>query len=135
MHPATGSGHHNRYGQQPSSAARNAAGAPAARVPTTIEGLWVLLLANEGELPVTDSDGRVPMMARAGDDRPYLLAFKDVAKARQFLAACEVQAEARMVVRGNKAEIFRICQAVKVAGVLVDYDYSTQQYAAAIELA
>jgi hypothetical protein len=37
--------------------------------------------------------------------------------------------------RGNKADIFRICQSVKVAGVLVDYDHATQQYAFAIELA
>jgi hypothetical protein len=104
-------------------------------IPTTIESLWVLLVANEGELPMADADGRVPMMARAGDDQTYLLAFKNVAKARQFLAACESSAEPRMVVRGNKDELLKVARSAGVAGVLVDYDPPTQQYAAAIELA
>ena len=104
-------------------------------IPNTIEGLWILLVPNEGELPVSDPDGRVPMMARAGDDQTYLLAFKSVVKARQFMAACEASADARMVVRGNKAEYLRIAQSVKVAGVLIDYDPATQAYTAAIELA
>jgi hypothetical protein len=108
---------------------------PAPAVPTSIEGLWILLVPNEGELPAADADGRVPMMARAGDDQTYLLAFKNVAKARQFLAACEASADPRMVVRGNKADLLRIAQSACVAGVLVDYDPSTQAYAAAIELA
>jgi hypothetical protein len=103
-------------------------------IPNSIEGLWILLVANEGELPVSDADGRVPMMARAGDDQTYLLAFKNVAKAREFMKACEVTADARMVVRGNKAEYLRIAQSVRVAGVLIDYDVVTQAYTAAIEL-
>ena len=107
----------------------------ATMIPTTIEGLWILLVPNEGELPTSDPDGRVPMMARAGDDQTYLLAFKNVAKARQFLNACDMTADARMVVRGNKADILRIAAAVQVAGVLIDYDPATQAYAAAIELA
>jgi hypothetical protein len=107
----------------------------APMIPTTIEGLWVLLVPNEGELPSSDTDGRVPMMARAGDDQTYLLAFKSVAKARQFLAACEASADARMVVRGNKADMLRIAASAKVAGVLIDYDPATQAYMAAIELA
>ena len=120
-------------GQRPSWQARNAAPqAPA--IPTTIEGLWVLLVPNEGELPVQDVDGRVPMMARAGDDQTYLLAFKSVVKARQFLAACEASADPRMVVRGNKQELLRIASSARVAGVLIDYDPATQAYAAAIEL-
>lgn len=104
-------------------------------IPTTIESLWVLLVANEGELPEHDADGRVPMMARAGDDKPYLLAFRNVAKARAFLAQCEIAAEARMVVKGNKPDMLRICTAAGCAGVLLDYDLGTQEYAAAIALA
>ena len=107
----------------------------APMIPTTIEGLWVLLVPNEGELPTSDPDGRVPMMARAGDEQTYLLAFKNVAKARQFLAACDMTADARMVVRGNKADMLRIAGSAKAAGVLIDYDPSTQAYLAAIELA
>lgn len=106
----------------------------APMIPTTIEGLWVLLVPNEGELPTSDPDGRVPMMARAGDEQTYLLAFKNVAKARQFLAAHDMTADARMVVRGNKAEYLRIGASAKAAGVLIDYDPSTQAYLAAIEL-
>ncbi|MCL4222845.1 MAG: hypothetical protein KJZ91_00055 [Myxococcales bacterium] len=97
-----------------------------------LEGLWVLLVANEGQLPTADADGRVPMMARAGDDAAYLLGFKNVVKARQFLTATEVEgAEPRMVVRGNRDEMLRIARTAGAAGVLVDYDPTTQQYAAA----
>jgi hypothetical protein len=106
----------------------------ASNIPTSIEGLWVLLVANEGELPVSDAEGRVPMMARAGDNQTYLLAFKNVVKARAFLAACETSADPRMVVRGNRAEVERIAAAARVAGVLVDYDPVTQGYLAAIPL-
>ena len=95
-----------------------------------LEGLWVLLVANEG-LPVADSDGRVPMMARAGDDAAYVLGFKNHVKARAFLTATEVEgAEPRMVVRGNREEMVRIAQSAGATGVLVDYDPATQQYAA-----
>src|SRR5688572_5473950 len=37
-----------------------------------VEGLWVLLVQNDGELNTQDSDGRVPVMARAGNDQTYL---------------------------------------------------------------
>ena len=33
---------------------------------------------NDGELATQDNDGRVPVMARAGNDQTYLLAFKNV---------------------------------------------------------
>ena len=122
------------HGQSKNWSASRAGNSPAPMIPTSIEGLWVLLVANEGELPKSDPDGRVPMMARAGDDQTYLLAFKNVPKARQFLAACAVVAEPRMVVRGNKDEMVAIAQSAHVAGVLVDYDPATQAYLAAIEL-
>jgi hypothetical protein len=105
---------------------------PADKSP--LDGLWVLLVDNEGQLTTTDSDGRVPMMARAGDDHTYLLGFKNVAKARKFIQSSDVAAEARMVVRGNREEMLRIAEAAGVVGILVDYDSVTQEYAAATEL-
>ena len=95
----------------------------------TLDGLWVLLVSNEGELAAQDSAGRVPMMCRAGNDQTYLLVFKNVVKARQFLAASEMDdAEPRMVVRGNRDDIVRIAKSAGVVGTLLDYDPTTQQY-------
>ena len=65
-----------------------------------LAGLWVLLVQNDGEISTQDADGRVPVMARAGDHQTYLLVFKNVAKARQFVAASEIEgAEPRIVGR------------------------------------
>jgi len=101
-----------------------------------IGGLWVLLVQNDGELAAQDNDGRVPVMARAGNDQTYLLVFKNVAKARQFVAASDLDgAEPRMVVRGNRDDIVRIAKSAGVVGTLVDYDPTTQQYAASGALA
>ncbi len=103
---------------------------------TAIEGLWVLLIANEGELTAQDAAGRVPVMCRAGNDQTYLLVFKNVVKARQFLASTPLDgAEPRMVVKGNRDDIVRIAKSAGVVGTLLDYDPSTQQYAAATALA
>jgi hypothetical protein len=108
---------------------------------TTIEapvmnGLWVLLVQNDGELSTQDNDGRVPVMARAGNDKTYLLVFKNVAKARQFVAVSDIEgAEPRMVVRGNHDELVRIAKSAGVVGTLVDYDPTTQKYASAGALA
>src|SRR4051794_31964065 len=110
MHQVSGQGQQKNW---QANRAKSPTGAPA--LPTTIDGLWVLLVANEGELPVSDAEGRVPMMARAGDDQTYLLAFRNVAKARQFLAACESSAGLQMVVRGNKDDLVRISQSANVA--------------------
>jgi len=102
----------------------------------SLTNLWVLLIQNEGELTAQDSDGRVPMMARAGDDRTYLLVFKNVVKARQFLSAQEVAgAEPRMVVRANHDDIVRIARSAGVVGTLLDYDPKTHQYASTGALA
>jgi hypothetical protein len=101
-----------------------------------IEGFWVLLVQNEGELTTQDSNGRVPVMARAGNDQTYLLVFKDVAKARRFVANQDLDgAEPRMVVRGNRDDIMRIARSAGVVGTLLDYDPATQQYAQATALA
>ena len=95
-------------------------------------GLWVLLVQNDGELATQDNDGRVPVMARAGNDQTYLLAFKNVVTARQFVAAQDLAgAEPRMVVRGNREDIVRIAKSAGVVGTLIDYDPATQKYAAA----
>ena len=99
-------------------------GVPTAAFPRSVlEGLWVLLVDNE------------PMMARAGDDQTYVLGFKNVAKARQFMGQASVEgAEPRMVVRGNKDEILTIAKQAGVVGVLVDYDPASGGYAAAAQL-
>lgn len=102
---------------------------------TPLANLWVLLVQNDGELTVQDADGRVPMMARAGNDQTYLLVFKNAAKARQFLSTQEVAAEPRMVVRGNHEAIVRIARSAGVVGTLLDYDPATQRYASTGALA
>jgi hypothetical protein len=100
-----------------------------------LDGLWVLLVSNEGELAAEDAAGRVPVMARAGNDQTYLLVFKNVVKARQFVSNSSLEgAEPRMVVRGNRDDIIRIARSAGVVGTLLDYDPSTQQYAAAQSL-
>ena len=101
-----------------------------------LAGLWVLLVQNDGEISTQDADGRVPVMARAGDHQTYLLVFKNVAKARQFLAVQDLEgAEPRMVVRGNQQDIVRIARSAGVVGTLLDYDPTTQRYASAQALA
>lgn len=102
---------------------------------SSLDGLWVLLVDNGGQLNATDEDGRVPMLAQAGNQETYLLGFKNAAKARKFLNDSEIEmAEPRLVVKANKDEYLRIAQAAGVSGVLVDYDPRTQQYGAATEL-
>jgi hypothetical protein len=103
---------------------------------SNLAGLWVLLVENDGEISTQDAEGRVPVMARAGDDQTYLLVFKDVAKARQFVAVQELDgAEPRMVVRGNHVDIVRIARSAGVVGTLLDYDPKTQRYAGSQALA
>jgi len=103
---------------------------------TALTNLWVLLVHNDGELTAQDAEGRVPMLARAGNDQKYLLVFKNVAKARQFLTTQDVNgAEPRMVVRANHADIVRIARSAGVVGTLLDYDPATQKYASTGALA
>jgi len=103
---------------------------------TPLTNLWVLLVQNDGELTTQDAEGRVPMLARTGNDQKYLLVFKNVAKARQFLSTQEVpDAEPRMVVRANHDDIVRIARSAGVVGTLLDYDPATQKYARAGALA
>lgn len=101
-----------------------------------LDGLWVLLVQNHGEISTQDGDGRVPVMARAGDEQTYLLVFKNVAKARQFVTVQDLDgAEPRMVVRGNQQDIMRIARSAGVVGTLLDYDPMTQRYTSAHALA
>ena len=103
---------------------------------TPLTNLWVLLVQNDGELTTQDADGRVPMLARTGNDQRYLLAFKNVAKDRQFLSSQDaLDAEPRMVVRANHDDIVRIARSAGVVGTLIDYDPKTQKYASAGALA
>ncbi len=119
--------------QHPRSAVTTRRAPPQAT--TLLEGLWVLLVQNDGELSAADSDGRVPVLALAGNDKTYLLGFKNAVKARQFATASELEgAEARMVVKGNKEELLRIVRSAGVAGLLVDFDATSKEYAHAAEL-
>ena len=103
---------------------------------TPLTNLWVLLVQNDGELTTQDADGRVPMLARTGNDQRYLLVFKNVVKARQFLSSQDVHdAEPRMVVRANHDDIVRSARSAGVVGTLIDYDPRTQKYASAGALA
>lgn len=88
-----------------------------------LDGLWVLLASDD------------PVIARAGNDQTYLLVFKNVAKARQFVASQELDAEPRMVVRGNRETILQSARSAGVVGTLLDYDPATQKYTAAHALA
>ena len=68
---------------------------------------------------------------RSSETLTYLLGFKTVVKARQFIAAQAIEgAEPRMVVRGNRDEMIRIAQSAGATSVLVDYEPATQAYGA-----
>jgi hypothetical protein len=100
---------------------------------SNLDGLWLVLV--DGEVVGPTFEGRVPMMARAGDDQTYLLGFKNMLKARKFLSESSIDnAEPRLVVRSNRGDFLSIAKAAGVSGVLVDYDAQTQQFAAASEL-
>jgi hypothetical protein len=103
-------------------------------VPSSIDGLWLVLVEQDSG---TSMEGRVPLMARAGDEQKYLLAFKNAPRARKFLETSNVPvntAEPRLVVRSNKDELLRVARANGVVGVLVDYDPISQAYTAASAL-
>jgi hypothetical protein len=92
----------------------------------TFDGLWVVLVP-ESE---TETD-KVPMMARAGQDL-FVLAFKTGFTARQFVERAAVaNAEPRMIVQKQAAQLIEQVRARGAAGVLVDYDPTTQTYKSA----
>lgn len=123
----------DRSAEKPHLSARNMMQTTTSQ---TLDGLWVLLISNDGELKAQDAAGRVPVMCRAGNDQTYLLVFKNVVKARQFVAESSLDgAEPRMVVKGNREDIVRIAKSAGVVGTLLDYEASTQRYAEATALA
>jgi hypothetical protein len=100
---------------------------------SSLDGLWLVLV--EGTAAGPTVEGRVPMMAKASDDQHYLLGFKNMLKARKFLTESSIDnAEPRLVVRGNRGDFLNIARASGAAGVLVDYDVETQQFATAAEI-
>ncbi len=88
---------------------------------STLEGLWVLL--------VTENGTKTPLLARAGNGL-YLLAFKTGFTARKFLVESRAEAtvEPRMVVSANRPKIVASVADKDVAGVLVDYDFVNHTY-------
>jgi hypothetical protein len=100
---------------------------------SSLDGLWVLL---EGQpLAAGETDTRIPVMARAGAGDTYLLGFKNMAKARQFMTVQALSScEPRMVVRGNRSRLLEVAKDAGATGVLVDYDPTTQSYGSAAEL-
>lgn len=133
--PGGTGGSSRRPGTTPPPRAQRSTGIVASGPGSVLDGLWVLLIANEDQLPTADADGRVPMMAKSGETATYLLGFKTVVKARQFLTSQGIEgAEPRMVVRGNRDDMLRIAQSVNANGVLIDYDPVTQAYGAIAEI-
>jgi hypothetical protein len=101
---------------------------------SALDGLWLLLVDDDSQTPA-NLEGRVPMMARAGNDMTYLLGFKNAANARRFMQDSDIDdAEPRMVVRSNASTVIDVARANGVVGVLVDYDPKTREYARASEL-
>jgi hypothetical protein len=95
----------------------------AAPMPKSLDGLWVLLAANDGQLQAEDADGKVPVLAQAGDQYYYLLAFRNAAKARTFQTTQGLEdVTPRMVVGAYKEELIRVARAVGAIGMLVDYE-------------
>jgi type IV secretory pathway TraG/TraD family ATPase VirD4 len=87
---------------------------------SSIEGLWVILVTQEGAM--------LPMLARAGSGL-YLLAFKTGFTARKFVTDSKLtDAEPRMVVSANLAEVISALEGKEIAGVLIDYDATTNTY-------
>src|SRR6266545_2079861 len=78
---------------------------------SSLDGLWLVLVEGQEDQKLGPTfEGRVPMLARAGDDQTYLLGFRNMPSARRFLARSPV------------------------AGVLVDYDPDTRGYSSAAAL-
>src|SRR5215813_8182733 len=93
---------------------------------SSIENLWVILVPDES---TTGLSGKTPMLARAGSGL-YLLAFRTGFTARKFMTEAQTQAgaEPRMVVGSVLPQIMNSLTGKDIAGVLVDYDFSTNTY-------
>lgn len=101
---------------------------------SVLEGLWVVLV-NDKTQGMANYEGRVPVMAKSGDNGHFLLGFKNVVSARKFVTASSLEsAEPRMVVKANQNNMIDVAKANGVVGILVDYDPKTQQYESASAL-
>jgi hypothetical protein len=101
---------------------------------SVLNGLW-LLLVNQDDDSSKRIEDQVPVMAKAGNDMNYLLGFKNAANARKFLQDSEIDnAVPRMVVSANQDHFLDCAKANGAAGLLVDYDASSREYAKASEL-
>ncbi len=101
---------------------------------SVLNGLW-LLLVNQEEDSSKRIEDQVPVMAKAGNDMNYVLGFKNAANARKFLQDSEIDnAVPRMVVAANQENFLSCAKANGAAGLLVDYDVSSREYAKASEL-
>jgi len=99
-----------------------------------LNGLWLLLVEQDENCGNTIED-QVPVMAKAGNDLNYVLGFKNAAIARKFLQDSSIDnAVPRMVVAANQAHFLACAQANGAAGILVDYDPASGEYAKASEL-
>jgi len=101
---------------------------------SVLNGLW-LLLVNQDDDSSKRIEDQVPVMAKAGNDMNYVLGFKNAANARKFLQDSEIDnAVPRMVVTANQNNFLDCAKANGAAGLLVDYDASSREYAKASEL-
>ena len=101
---------------------------------SVLNGLWLLLVKQDDEGSANIED-QVPVMAKAGNDMNYVLGFKNAANARKFLIESRIDnAEPRMVVTANQQNFLKCAQDNGAAGVLVDYDPTSREYAKASEL-
>jgi hypothetical protein len=93
---------------------------------SSIENLWVILVPEEG---TTGMGGKTPMLARAGNGL-YLLAFRTGFTARKFMTDGQIPhgAEPRMVVGSILQQILATIAGKDIAGVLIDYDFTTNTY-------
>lgn len=105
-------------------------------LPKSLDGLWVLLARNEGQLAAEDADGKVPILAQAGDQYFYLVAFRNAAKARAFAAANGLEdLDPRMVMGPYKEDLLRVARAAGAIGALVDYEPGIGEAVPAMPLA
>jgi hypothetical protein len=89
---------------------------------SSIENLWVILVPDEA------TGVKTPMLARAGGGL-YLLTFRTGFTARKFMTDSGTSAaEPRMVVGPILAQILASVAGKDIAGVLVDYDFTTHTY-------
>jgi hypothetical protein len=86
----------------------------------SLSGLWVILVDEEGR--------KTPMLARAGNGL-YLLAFRTGFTARKFVSEKALtNAEPRLLVTSNLPEIVATLDNKQIAGVLIDYDATSNTY-------